>query len=167
MRQRLISITGQSGLFLVVNDRGNKLVVENISTGKRVPVLPTDSALSINDITIFCEGEENTPLTKVLNLLYQKHEGKKVVSPKDSHNKLKAFLAEVLPNYHKEKVYFSDMKKIASWYNLLSEKNLLPLEEEEEEQTEEGQTKEEQTEEEQTTTKDKTSQSSSEEENAP
>ena len=53
--------------------------------------------------------------------------------PKDN-NSLKAYFAEVLPNYDRERVYVSNIKKVLAWYNILIEHNLIDLEENNEEE---------------------------------
>jgi hypothetical protein len=65
------------------------------------------------------------PLGKIFDLISEKHNGGPAVDYKSNPEKLKAWFGEVIPEYDKDKVYSSDIKKIAHWYNILQELNLL------------------------------------------
>ena len=77
------------------------------------------------------------PLGKVLDIIYEKADGGVVIDPKVDAGKLKSWFEEILPDYSRDKVYVSDIKKIALWYNLLHKLNLLVKEEPEAEAKEE------------------------------
>jgi hypothetical protein len=64
-------------------------------------------------------------LGKVFDLIYEKEKGGPAVDPKSDNDKLKAYFTEVLPEYSKERVYTSDIKKVVQWYNILQKLNLL------------------------------------------
>lgn len=132
MLKGILSISGQPGLFKLVTETKNSIIVESLLTGKRIPAYSTSKISTLSDISIFTETGEI--LLTELFLRIQKSE--KTISPKASANEIKAFFGEVLPEYDKDRVYVSDMKKIIQWYQLLSDQNLL-TETEEEEKTEE------------------------------
>ena len=77
---------------------------------------------SLGDIAIFTD-EEDVPLSEVLNAIKEKENGAKVILDikKADNETLRAYLAEVLPNFDRERVYPTDIKKLISWYNLLVE----------------------------------------------
>lgn len=115
------------------------LVVESIIDGKRMPAYATHKILALEDISIYTETED-VPLADVFSLISKKTSGKPTVDPKKaSVDELKKALEEVLPDYDRERVYTSDLKKLFQWYNLLAEKGL--LEEEAEEAPAEGKPK--------------------------
>ena len=132
MLKGILSISGQPGLFKLVTETKNSIIVESLLTGKRIPAYSTSKISTLSDISIFTETGEI--LLTELFLRIQKSE--KTISPKASANEIKAFFGEVLPEYDKDRVYVSDMKKIIQWHQLLSDQNLL-TETEEEEKTEE------------------------------
>ena len=85
----------------------------------------------MDNIAIFTEEDEVT-LQSVFQSIFKKENGAAVEVPKDG-NALKAYFAEVLPNYDRERVYVSNIKKVLAWYNILVDHKLVDLEEEEKE----------------------------------
>ena len=132
----ILSIGGYPGLFKMVSQMKTGLVVESILDGKRMPAYSTQKILALEDISIYTD-EDDVPLADVFGLLFKKTGGK----PGPNHKKasiqeLSDFLASVLPNYDKERVYNSDLKKLFQWFNLLAEKGLLKEAKKEEAETE-------------------------------
>lgn len=136
MLKGILSISGQPGLFKLVAETKNSIIVESLITGKRMPAYSTSKISSLSDISIFTESGE----ILLSDLLKKIKESGKTVSSKASANEIKALFGEVLPDYDKDRVYVSDMKKVIQWYELLTELNLLI--ETEEEQKEEAKTEE-------------------------
>lgn len=108
----------------MVSQTKTGLVVESLADGKKMPVFASHQTSALEDISIFTYGEDIS-LKKVLWKIHQKEDGKPAISSKASSEELKAYFQEVLPEYDKERVYVSDIKKVISWYNLLLEKNLI------------------------------------------
>lgn len=133
---KIISISGMPGLFKVVGAMKQGAVVESLSDGKRFPTYPSHKVSSLADISIFTTGE-SVPLPEVLKKIYEKEEGKETPELKPDSDEMKKYFESVLPDYDKEKVHNSDMKKLINWYNVLLKKDLLKPEEIKEE--EEGQ----------------------------
>lgn len=101
------------------------LVVESITDGKRMPAYSTHKILALEDISIYTD-DEDVPLADVFDLIAKKNDKKPTVNPKKaSANELKEELASVLPDYDRDRVYNSDLKKLFQWYNLLAENELL------------------------------------------
>ena len=101
------------------------LVVESLLDGKRMPAYTSQKMLALEDISIYTDADD-VPLGEVFGLLLKKTAGKAALDPKKASLKeLSDFLASVLPNYDKERVYNSDLKKLFVWFNLLAEKGLL------------------------------------------
>lgn len=121
MLKGILSISGQPGLFKLVAETKNSIIVESLITGKRMPAYSTSKISSLSDISIFTQTGEI-----LLTDLFRKIiENGKTVSPKASSNEIKAFFAEILPDYDQDRVYVSDMKKVIQWFQLLNEQNLL------------------------------------------
>lgn len=131
MLKGILSISGQPGLFKLVTETKNSIIVESLLTGKRIPAYSTAKISTLSDISIFTETGE----ILLTDLFVRVLSSGKTISPKATSNEIKSFFEEVLPEYDRDRVYASDMKKIIQWYQLLSEKNLLI--ETEEEKTEE------------------------------
>lgn len=136
MLKGILSISGYPGLFKMVTEAKNSIIVESLVTGKRMPAYSTSKISALSDISVFTENGE-IQLKEVLKRI---QDSGKEISPKASNDEIKAFFGEAVPEYDKDRVYVSDMKKIIQWFQLLNEKNLLI--ETEEEKTEEKQAEE-------------------------
>ncbi len=131
---KIITISGKSGLFRIISETRNGLVVESLTDGRKTPVFATERSSILEDINIFTtEGE--MPLKNVIWRLYEHQEGKALDNPKKDQAAAMAKFEEMLPEYDKERVYFNDIKKVFNWYNLLLDKDLISKPEEEEEKT--------------------------------
>jgi hypothetical protein len=107
--------------------------VESLVTGKRMPVYSSSKISSLADIAIFTQTGE-VALKQVFKNIRDKEKGAEIPA-KETADELKAYFAEILPDYDRGRVYTSDMKKIIQWYNLLLKNDLLNLEEEDEDST--------------------------------
>ena len=133
MLKGLLSISGHSGLFKMVTESKNSIIVESLDTQKRMPVYSTSKVSALEDIAIYTESGD-VPLKEVFKSIYEKEEGNEALNPKASGNELKKYFEEILPDFDKDRVYVSDIKKVLLWYNILHEKELLDFSEEEGEQ---------------------------------
>jgi hypothetical protein len=121
MLKGILAISGQPGLFKMVTEAKNSIIVESLLTGKRIPAYSTSKISALADISVFTETGE----IQLKELFKRIQESEKEISPKASSNEFKAFFEEIIPEYDRNKVYTSDMKKIIQWYLLLNGKNLL------------------------------------------
>lgn len=126
---KILSVTGKSGLFKLLSHNKSSFIVESLTDGKRFPVFPNDGVATLDNISIFTE-DEDVSLQTVLFSIYKKENGAKAAVNMNDNNALKAYFAEILPNYDRERVYVSNMKKVVLWYNQLVEKQLIDTEEE-------------------------------------
>ena len=129
MFKKILSISGHSGLFRLVAEPKNNIIVESLDTGKRIPVHSTSKISLLDDIVIYTKTGD-THLKKVLKAIFDKENGGASIDPKSPGDKLKEYFGSILPDYDKDRVYTSDMKKILLWYNILQEKNMLDFSEE-------------------------------------
>lgn len=119
MLSKILSVTGRPGLYKLISTNQNLNIVESLADGKRIPVHAQEKVVALSDVSIYT-NDGDTPLREVLKRIKEKEEGKEVsLGKKPSGNVLFSYLAEVLPDYSKESVYASDVKKLISWYNLL------------------------------------------------
>ncbi len=129
--KEIMSISGKPGLYKMVAQAKNGIIVESIVDQKRLQAFSHDKISSLEEISIFTESGDK-PLKEILAAFHGKLEGKPAPDFKNDNEKVKAFFAEMLPDYDKERVYVSHMQKIVSWYNLLVEHDLLDFSQEEE-----------------------------------
>ncbi len=133
MQQTILAIAGKPGLFKLVS-RGNKnLIVEALdATHRRQPAFGSDRITSLNDIAMFTDTDD-VPLTEVLDKLKTLENGQKtpVDFKKASGDELRDYFAKVLPNYDRDRVHTSDIKKLLQWYNILIENGITDFKEEE------------------------------------
>ena len=120
----IIAISGEQGLFKFIAQGKNSMVVEHLETGKRKSAFTTAKVSSLEDISVFTE-DEDMPLSKVLDRIYDRESGGQSVDPKTAPDLLRNYFGEIVPEYSRERVYVSDIKKIIQWYNLLQSRNLL------------------------------------------
>ena len=133
MLEGILSISGQSGLFKLITQAKNGIIVESFETQKRMPVYSNAKVSALEDIAIFTSGEE-VPLKDVFKKIFT-IENKKAtsISNKATNDEIKDYFEDILPEYDKDRVYVSDMKKVIVWYNILLEKGLLIFDEKKEE----------------------------------
>ena len=118
MLKLILSISGKPGLYKLVSQAKNMLVVESLQTGKRQPAYAHEKIISLGDIAIFTDSGAGA-----LGEVKEKENGGKVsVDLKSDNNILKEYFSGILPDFDRERVYPTDIKKLMSWYNLLIEK---------------------------------------------
>lgn len=136
MLKTILSISGKPGLFKLISHGKNMLIVESLADKKRVPAYAKDKVISLGDIAIYTT-EAEIPLHEVLTSVKNKENGEKVsIKPSAKPEELRDYFAEILPDFDRDRVYPSDIKKLLSWYNLLIEAgitNFTPEEEPKEE----------------------------------
>lgn len=121
MLKTILAISGKPGLYKLVSQGKNMLVVESLLNGKRTPAYNHEKIISLGDIAMFTDSDE-VPLNEVFESMKQLENGAKAsVSTKDSESTLREYLGKVLPNFDRDRVYTADIKKLISWYNLLIE----------------------------------------------
>ena len=133
---KILSISGKPGLYKMVGDAKNKIIVESLIDGKRYPAFSHDKISSLKEISIYTETDD-IPLEEVFRNIFKAQEGKPVPNPKKmAAADLKALFEKAVPDYDKDSVYVSNMKSVFSWYNILVENNLIDLEDEGEKEAE-------------------------------
>lgn len=133
----IVSISGKPGLFLFINSSRVPYTVEELETGRRMPVFGREKMSLLSNISMYTtEGEK--PLAEVMQGMYETF-GEEIPDAKsvsESAESLKDFMDKALPNWDKERIHQSDIKKLAKWYQILRQKDMdsfMPSEEEEKE----------------------------------
>jgi len=135
MLKEILSVTGKPELFKLVSQGKNMLIVESLIDGKRIPAYTKDKVVSLGDIAIFTETAE-VPLGQVLEKLKEKENGAICsLDPKADNDKLRKFMGEILPDFDRDRVYPSDIRKLLSWYNILINAQITEFVTEEKEET--------------------------------
>lgn len=121
MLRNILSITGKPGLFKIVSHSNKMLIVEELGSGKRFPASSRDKVVSLGDIAMYTLSEDK-PLGEIFSLVYSSCNGEKIdVKGLVKDGKLREKFEAILPDYDKERVYPTDIKKLFTWYNILVE----------------------------------------------
>ena len=126
---KILSIAGKNGLFKVVSQGKNSVIVESLNDAKRFPAFGHEKMSSLEEISVFTTGDD-LALKEVFKAFHEKLEGKPAIDHKSDNNTLKKFFLEMVPAFDQDRVYVSDIKKMVNWYNTLLEKDLLDFTEE-------------------------------------
>lgn len=125
----VIAIAGMPGLYKVVGQTKNGVIVESLVDKKRIPAFNSHKISSLTDISIYTTGEDK-PLKDALQAIFDKEKGEKCIDPKaNDETALRAYMATVIPDYDADRVHVSDIRKLFTWYNLLHGSDLLTAEE--------------------------------------
>ncbi len=127
---KILAISGKPGLYKTLSQSKNGFIVESIQDGKRFTAFAHERISTLEEISIYTETDD-IPLKKVFKAIYDKQAGQPITNEQTDQKELKSFFESVVPNYDKERVYVSDIKKVVNWFNILLEHKLLDFTEEE------------------------------------
>ncbi|MFI3279368.1 MAG: DUF5606 domain-containing protein [Rikenellaceae bacterium] len=131
----ILAISGQPGLYKFVAQAARGVIVESLLDGRRSTASANARVSTLSEISMFTE-EEDIALADVFTNIYKYTDGKEAISHKESNDKIVEAFAAVLPNYDRDRVHTSDMKKCFAWFNILVKAGFtsfeLPKEQEEE-----------------------------------
>ncbi len=115
----IISISGKPGLYEIVAQTKNGIIVASIQDGKRIPAYAKHRISKLDDISIYTVDDE-VSLREVYQNIWDKEKGGPAIHPKTSSSTdLRNYMSEILPNFDEKRVYTSDIKKLLTWYNQL------------------------------------------------
>ena len=121
----IVSISGKPGLFLFINSSRVPYTVEELETGRRMPVFGREKMSLLSNISMYTtEGEK--PLAEVMQGMYETF-GEEIPDAQtvsESAETLKTFMDKALPNWDRERIHQSDIKKLAKWYQILRQKGM-------------------------------------------
>ena len=118
MIKRILSIAGRPGLYRLVNQGKNMLIVESLTTGKRTPAYSHDKVVSLGDISIYT-NEGDVPLYDVFESIKEQEQGKSVDVKAMTDQEVREAFRKVLPEFDDDRVYTNDIRKVYAWYNQL------------------------------------------------
>ncbi len=118
--KEILAISGQPGLYKYVAQSTRGVIVESLADGHRMNASASAKVSALTEISMFTEGDD-IPLAEVFTKIYAHTGGKQAIDHKETPEKLKAAFAEVLPEYDRDRVHVSDIKKCFAWYNALVE----------------------------------------------
>jgi hypothetical protein len=124
MLKEILAISGQGGLFKVVSQAKNAIIVESLLDGKRMPAHASSRISALEDISVYT-NEGDIKLAEVFKRISDKENKGLAVDARSSNDQLKKYFEQILPEYDQNRVYVSDIKKILTWYNILAGKEML------------------------------------------
>ena len=122
----IINISGEPGLYKVISQKNNTVIVESIIDGKKIPLHSNSQANMLEEIGIYTYNDTK-PLSEIFDDIAIKENKKQTLSHKSSTNQLTDYFREILSDYDEERVYLSDIKKIIQWYNIMQKHGLIKL----------------------------------------
>lgn len=133
MLKTILSISGKPGLYKLISQGKNMLIVESISEDKkRIPAYGNEKVISLADIAMYTNDSE-VSLKEVLASVLKKENGElaSIDAKKSTSDQLRTYFAEILPDFDRDRVYVTDIKKLISWYNILVTNGITDFEAEE------------------------------------
>ncbi len=121
--QKILAISGQPGLWEFVAQSTSGVIVESLTDAHRMNVPASAKVSSMGEISLFLETRDE-PISRVFEALYKHTGGRPTISHKADPEQLKALFKAVLPDYDRDRVHVSDMKKVVQWFNILVEKGM-------------------------------------------
>ncbi|MDR2205988.1 MAG: DUF5606 domain-containing protein [Flavobacteriaceae bacterium] len=125
--EKIISISGKPGLFRLISQSKNGFIVEDISSKNKLSVNNSSQVSLLDNISMYASDKE-VPLFEIFENIAKNHDYKETISHKSEDKELRKFMSESLPNYDEEKIYISDIKKLAQWYNILHKADFISTE---------------------------------------
>lgn len=125
----IISISGQPGLYKIVAQSKNGIIVESLSDKKRLNVYASTKVSTLSDISMFTTGDDK-PIEEIMTSVFEKEKGGAAIDNKADDKAIEKYFSEILPEYDKDRVYVSNMRKLINWYNALQSTGSLKEKEE-------------------------------------
>jgi len=125
----IISISGQPGLYKIVAQSKNGIIVEGLADKKRMNVYASTKVSTLSDISMFTTGDDK-PLEEIMTSIFEKEKGGPAIDNKADDKAIEAYFSSILPEYDKERVYISNMRKLIMWYNAIQTAGALKQKEE-------------------------------------
>ena len=122
----IINIAGKPGLYKVVSQGNNTVIVESFTDGKKTPLYSNNQANMLEEIGIYTY-DDTKPLAEIFDDIAKKEKGEQALSHKSSTNQLTTYFREILSDYDEERVYISDIKKVIQWYNAMQAFGLIEI----------------------------------------
>ena len=137
--EEMVAVSGMSGVFKLIANRSNGLIIEDIDTGKK-KLAPSrkHQFTPLASIGIYSGDDDTTELGLIFRTMRDQLEKNPPVPVSSNADALSTYFASIVPDYDRDRVFSGDIKKVIKWFNFLNQRNLVP--EEEEEKVEEKET---------------------------
>lgn len=123
-----MAVSGLPGLYRMISNRPNGLVVEDLAGGKNVFCsLRKHQFTPLETVAIYTYTDSTE-----IKVIFNKMRTMAPMTGKESGKDIESYFREVLPEYDEDRVYVSDMKKVIKWFNFLDKHQMLDLSDEEE-----------------------------------
>ena len=130
----ILNISGKSGLFRVISNTKNTVIVESLESGKRSSLHSNNQANMLDEIGIYTY-DDTVPLSNIFDSIAKKANGGQAISHKSSNSELITYFRDILKEYDEERVYISSIKKVIQWYNCMQATGLILFSEETKKET--------------------------------
>jgi hypothetical protein len=121
---KILAIAGKPGLYALKVQTRTGFVAESLIDGKKITVGLRSNVSLLSEISIYTNSEEK-PLAEVMRNIAEKENEGPAISHKEDNATLLAYFEEVLPEFDRDRVYPSDIKKVLNWYNILQAKGMV------------------------------------------
>ena len=115
---RILTVSGQSGLYLYLAQARSGAVVESLTDRKRTAFGMSNRITTLADISIYTDGEE-IKLQEGCGKLHEVLGDQDAPGTKAPAEDMRALFEKAVPNYDRDRCYVSHMKKVVDWYNCL------------------------------------------------
>lgn len=127
--EKLVAVSGLPGIYRIAGNRGNGVILEDLDGGKsKFASMRKYQFTPLESIAIYTNND-SVELAKVFRNMLDQKEDNPPAKPTGSAADIKEYFADVVPDYDKDQVHLSDMKKVIKWFNFLDQRNLLSSEE--------------------------------------
>ena len=124
--EKLVAVSGLSGIYRMAANRNNGLIIEDLISGKkRFASARKHQFTPLESIAIYTDDGDSVPIDQVFNKMLEQLEDNPPVAPGANSSALHEYFADILPNYDREKVYTGDIKKVIKWFTFLNTQGLL------------------------------------------
>ncbi|MFN8338768.1 MAG: DUF5606 domain-containing protein [Saprospiraceae bacterium] len=123
--KNIVAVSGLPGLFKLIATKANGLLVADPDTNKsRFCSVRQHQFTPMETVAIYT-NEDTIEISKVFQNMLDMEAQHSVPSPNAPHNELQKYFAIIIPDYDRDRVFHSDMKKVIKWFNFLNERGYL------------------------------------------
>jgi len=126
----MVAVSGMSGIYKLVANRSNGLIIEDVDSGKRkLAPARKHQFTPLASIGIYTGEEDTAELAVIFRTMRDQFEKNPPVAASSSADELSTYFASILPEYDRDRVFSGDIKKVIKWFKFLHERNIIPEEE--------------------------------------
>jgi len=123
--EKLVAVSGLSGIYKMAANRNNGLIIEDLDTGKkRFAPSRKHQFTPLESIAIYTDTDSKQ-LSLVFQSMIDQMEDTPIVAHTAPPAEIKEYFSDILPDYDPDRVHLSDMKKVIKWFVFLNDKGLL------------------------------------------